>query len=300
MSLASGDLTTFENFSIWYPNISNISVPLIKQLISATSTIIFNKLNRARLFSQTFTRVFDGQGTYQIVLPDYPVTSISSVQMGAALIPAVPLPVPNQTFTPNANNTYYGYRVVPWSGNLPGDPAVLEFVNGVWWWGVQNIKITYNAGYLISSEAWTVPSSNQVTVLQPQGMWCKDSGVVYASTGVALLPVASAPSMGEYVPPSDSAPGLYTFSSADMGANVLISYSFVPVDLTEACNQFVAERYSYRMRIGEESKSLGGQETIKFMRGGLARSMFPDLPPEVEGMILPYVSVIPPVIGAPV
>jgi hypothetical protein len=130
----------------------------------------------------------------------------------------------------------------------------------------------------------------QVTVAQEQGIWCKDNGVMYAD-GTALMPVASITAAGQYIPPVDSAPGVYTFGVADADASVLISYSFIPADLEEACNQMVAERFSYRSRVGDISKSLGGQETVRFMRGGL--------PPEVHAMIAPYVNVVYPAIGAP-
>jgi len=49
-----------------------------------------------------------------------------------------------------------------------------------------------------------------------------DQGVVYATTGLPMKAVASSPSLGQYT----VAAGVYTFSSADAGAAVLISYSY--------------------------------------------------------------------------
>src|SRR5271168_2954162 len=49
-----------------------------------------------------------------------------------------------------------------------------------------------------------------------------DQGVVYAATGLPMKAVASSPSVGQYT----VAAGVYTFSSADAGAAVLISYSY--------------------------------------------------------------------------
>lgn len=304
MTLAAGDLTTPLRASTWMAAAPTLPSAVLTQLIGSMTALIYNKLNRARLYSQTFTRIFDGLGTYQIVLPDWPVTSISSIQMGAQLLNDVPLPSPTTGVIPGTNPGY-GYRFVPWAGNLPGDPVVLEFVNGNFCIGQQNIKVTYTAGYLISGEAWTVPATApyQVTVLQPQGIWCRDNGVVNATTGATLTPVVTSPASGQYIPPPDSNPGLYTFNSADAiaGLNVLISYSFIPADLEEACIQMIAERYAYRTRVGEISKTLGGQESVRYLRGGMGRGqMFPDLPPEVEALITPYVSTIPPAIGAPV
>lgn len=298
MTLAAGDLTTFARAETWIEGTTANSQPILQQLISSMSTMIKSELNRAELYSHNFTRTFDGQGTNQIVLPDYPVTGVTTVQVGAAVIPAAPLPsLPG--VSPVVTFGGYGYRIVTTNLALPGQPSVLEFVNGVWWPGVQNVQVTYTAGYLVSKEAWTVPGTPyQVTVMQPSGIWCRDNGVVYAATGVALVPVLgpALPTVGQYIAPLDAAPGLYTFSAADANANLLISYSFVPADLEEACIQMVAERWSYRNRVGVISKSLGGQETMRYLRGGRGSL----LPPEVEALIMPYVSVVPPAIGAPV
>ena len=49
-----------------------------------------------------------------------------------------------------------------------------------------------------------------------------DQGVVYASTGLPLRAVSAAPAAGQY----SVAGGVYTFSSADAGTAVLVSYSY--------------------------------------------------------------------------
>ena len=300
MSLSSGDLTTPARVGIWIPNLQANS-PTIQMLITAMSNLILSKLNRARLFSQSFTRTFDGVGNYQLVLPDYPVTGVTKIQMGSQIIQPYVLPTPTTGVIPN-NSFGYGYRLVTWNGDLPGDPSILEFVNGFWYYGAQNIQVTYTAGYLISNEAQTIPTVTPfaITVDQPKGIWCRDNGVTFAD-GTALIAVSGTPLTGQYNPPTDTTIGTYTFSAADTGKAVLISYSFVPADLELACIQMIAESNSYRNRIGEIEKSLGGQETIRYMRGGGGgRQMFPELPPEVEAMIWPYVSVIHPALGAPV
>jgi hypothetical protein len=301
MSLLGGDLTTPQRVATWVANPPTLPSPLISQLVTSMTALIYNKLNRSRIYSQTFTRTFDGLGNMQLVLPDYPVTSISAVQQGQALIPPSVLSTPNSP-QPSGTNPGYGYRFVPWSGSLPGDAAVIEFVGGYFYTRPQNVKVTYQAGYLIANEAAVVPATPfEVTVQQPLGLWSRDNGVTYAN-GTPLTPVAAITAAGQYIPPTDATPGIYTFGLADQNADVLISYSFIPADLEEACIQMVAERYSYRTRIGELSKSLGGQETVRFMRGGTGRpwSGTTSLPPEVMDLIWPYVSVIPPAIGAPV
>ena len=231
MTLLSGDLTTPQRVANWLPNPPTLPLTILSQLITFMTGMLYNKISRARTYSQTFTRTLDGVGNYQILLPDYPVTSITSIQMGAALIQPSPLSNPANQVPPYPA-LGYGYRWIPWSGNLPGEPAVLEFVNGYWWQGIQNIKVTYTAGYLIQNEPCIVPGTPfKLTVLQPQGVWCRDNGVVYAATGVALVPVTTITAAGQYIPPTDALPGIYTFGTADTAAAVLISYSFVPSDL---------------------------------------------------------------------
>ncbi len=53
-------------------------------------------------------------------------------------------------------------------------------------------------------------------------MFVADQGVVYAATGLPLKAVASSPAVGQY----SVAAGVYTFSSADAGAAVLVSYTY--------------------------------------------------------------------------
>jgi|SRR5579863_8827289 len=305
MTLLSGDLTTPARVALWLPNVPSPTPPVIPMLISAQTNLIYSKLNRARLYSQQFVRTLDGVGNYQLVLPDYPVTAVSAVQVGPVAIN--PYPLPNPTTGLPISTFGYGWRCVLWAGDLPSQNAVLEFVNGTFWQGAQNVQVTYQAGYVEQNEPWTLPATGgfssgvaTITVLQPQGIWCRDNGVTYAATGVALTPVTAITAAGQYIPPTDTTLGAYTFGVADANTAVLISYSFVPSDLELACIQMVAESYSYRNRIGELDKVLGGQETVRFMRGGNPRQMFSDIPPEVEALIWPYVSVVPPAIGAPI
>jgi hypothetical protein len=303
MSLLGGDLTTPQRVATWMANAPSIPSPIISQLIGSMTNLIYSKLNRARLYSQTFTRTFDGVGTAQIMLPDYPVTSIQAVQQGSALIPPSVLPNANGTYNAGVNPGY-GYRFIPWSGNLPGDTAMVELNGGFFWPAPQNVQITYTAGYLIQNEQQSVPTTGPytITVNQFQGIWCRDNGVTYAATGAALTPVTTITAAGQYIVGPDSTPGLYTFSVADEGQALLISYSFIPADLEEAVNQMVVERYAYRTRVGEISKSLGGQETVRFARGSMGPpwGKTSSLPPEVMDLINPYISVLPPTIGAPV
>src|SRR6266446_982229 len=193
MTLLAGDLTTLARVKDWLPAAGSGSDPILTQLISRCTALIYNHLNRSRLYSQPFVRYFNGVGTNSIVLPDWPVTQIAEIQVGSVLVPQSALPVPNQSQLPSLSPGY-GFRFAPWAGNLPGDPAVVELVNGWFWPGNQNVKVAYTAGYAERDEPGTIPVSPgpyTITVLQPQGIWCRDNGVVYASSGIALIPVTT-------------------------------------------------------------------------------------------------------------
>ena len=72
-------------------------------------------------------------------------------------------------------------------------------------------------------ETDTVPSSSPYTYTTAHTPFVADQGVVYASSALPLKQVASSPSTGQY---SVSSGGVYTFSSGDAGAAVLISYTY--------------------------------------------------------------------------
>src|SRR5208282_1058042 len=57
-----------------------------------------------------------------------------------------------------------------------------------------------------------------------------DQGVVYASSSLPLKQVASSPTLGQY----SVSGGVYTFSSADAGASVLISYTYTAATTGES------------------------------------------------------------------
>jgi hypothetical protein len=72
-------------------------------------------------------------------------------------------------------------------------------------------------------EATAVPSSSPYTYATiNHSTFVADQGVVYASSALPLKAVVSSPSLGQY----SVSGGTYTFSSADAGAAVLISYTY--------------------------------------------------------------------------
>jgi hypothetical protein len=73
------------------------------------------------------------------------------------------------------------------------------------------------------NEAGAVPASSPYSYSSANAAsFDADLGVVYASSGLALTKVASAPAIGQY----SVTAGVYSFNSADAGRALLLSYSY--------------------------------------------------------------------------
>lgn len=296
MSLATGDLTTYANAQAYVAGFNGLSAtnPLITGLVTRISRMIQTKLNRSLLIPQAKVQQFNGTGTNSLVLPDWPVigATLTSLTIGGAVINIAPQPN-----DPATVSVPWGYRFQPQSGLPPGSPAVVELVGGAYYYpGNQNVVVSYNAGYQITGEVVPTTGGATYTPVTPYGIWATDQGVEYVANGTALVPIASGmPTAGQYIPPSPEAASpvlLYTFNAADVAAGLQISYGFIPADLEQICLELIAERASYRSRVGVRSQSLAGQETMSYDMAGL--------PPYAVAMLAPYVSVIPPAMGASV
>ncbi|HEX3747598.1 MAG TPA: phage head-tail connector protein [Bryobacteraceae bacterium] len=271
---ASNQLTTLANVKAWAGVTTSSDDTLLNRLIASASRFILSYLQRPTLFEYVFTDVYDGVGQRQQILRHWPVLSIATLLIGNQTIPAAPSPF-----------TGYGcgYVLDPWDGFPPGRPQALSLRGHEFWRGYSNVEVTYTAGFVVQNEAQTVPTTPyQVTVNAPNGNWAVDQGVTYAN-GTPLTPVASAPSVGQYIAPT-STNAFYQFAAADANASVLISYSYIPADIEQACIEMVSERYKYKDRIGQVSKSLGGQETVSFSQK--------NMPDFITTLLQPYRRVI--------
>ncbi len=80
-------------------------------------------------------------------------------------------------------------------------------------------------------ETTTVPSASPYPYSTTyHATFIADQGVVYASSSLPLKQVASSPTLGQY----SVSGGVYTFSSADAGASVLISYTYTAATIGES------------------------------------------------------------------
>jgi hypothetical protein len=260
--MAASDLTTLAAVKAWLSITNTNSDALLIPLITAASRLLYGYMGRGAILPQQWTERSDGIGYPQnrIYLRQYPVTSIASLVINNVAIPASPAPAAGSTASAS------GFLLQPWDGTPPGGIQALDLFAHSIPRGRQNIVVTYVAGYQAVGEAQVVPvNPGPYTIVaasilaQPYGAFTSDQGVAYAN-GTALTKVIGVPTIGQYA----FASGTYTFAAADQGAAILVSYGFIPQDLAQACIELVAERYKYKDRIGEKSKSLGGQESVSF------------------------------------
>lgn len=281
--MAAYDLTTLAAVKAWLGIDASVTASdtLLAALISAASRWTLSYLSRGNILQASYADYYDGSGYGQnrVLLRRWPVLSISLVMVGAVAVPAGTRPTPtNQT-------AVSGYLLEPWSGIPPGRMQALDFFGYCVPSGRQNVQVSYSAGYAVLAETAAVPPSPgpyTVTAAQLYGAWAQDGGVTYAD-GAALVKVSAAPAAGEYS--VDAETGKYTFAAADAGAAVLLTYSYVPSDLAQACMELVSERFKYRSRIGEASKTLGGQETVTYSQK--------DMTEAISQMLQNYKQVVP-------
>jgi hypothetical protein len=270
------DLVSLNDLTSWLDISGTNDDALLGTLITQISRAILNVIDRPAILPQAYTETYDGRDDVSIMLRQWPVTGISSCVVDGVVIPPSPpllANAPAQT----------GYVLDSTSIAPPGVMQRLSLRGYLFTCGLQNVTVSYSAGYQITSESAVVPSTTPYTVLAmgPYGDWASDVSVTY-SNGVPLAAVTGTPTAGQY----SVADGVYNFAPADAGAPVLLTYGYVPTDLASCCIDWAAERYAYRSRIGQHSKSLGGQETMAYI--------VKDIPDFVRTALAPYRRVIMP------
>lgn len=247
---------------------------LLTLLINQISGAILSNIQRPNLFKSSYVETRDGVGNNVMTLRNYPVLAVSSVTVAATgrgynanwgyqqSMNGSTQIIPQSTQFGNS-----GYSFATWDGTTAGNPAQVTLNGYTFWRGRNNVQIVYTAGYSVTGEGYTVTSStssgiSKYTALQPYGTWGQDDGVFYSSgSSLTALSSGNSPSSaGQYLVTG----GEYQFYVADAGQALSINYSYIPTDLEQACIQWVAERYAYRSRIGQKSKTVGGQETSAY------------------------------------
>ncbi len=277
--MAASDLAALADVKSWLSGSSGIGASddaLLARLITDVSGAIAAYLGRPSLIPHAFAERLDGDGKTRLYLRHYPVLAITSLVIGHQAIAPVA--------TPAAGDASYanGYLLEPWDGLPPGRLQALDVFGTCFDKGRQNVAVSYRAGYAAIGEAATVPAAPGpyiVAAAMPLGPWASDNGVAYAD-GDALSAVSGNPAAGQYA----VAGGIYSFAAADAGANIVLSYGFIPAAVNNACIEWVAERYRYRTRIGQSAQTVQGQQTASYS--------LKDMPDFVRASLDPYRSVI--------
>lgn len=221
---------------------------MLAELIPRASKAVINFCNRP------FDRVthtldkLNGSGSNTQRLPDYPVISVSAVQLWNNVVPA------------SADGLAYGYQY---------DDKYLYLFGDVFPQGLRNVLVSYISGFT-GSETDFIPATPGPYTVTPVdlGYANTDRGVVYTATGVALTLVGSAPSVGQY----SFSEGVYTFAAADQGVQVTMSFDYVPGDVEQACIELIGTVLQQRTSLGITSKSLR-DESISFEKKGMPQSV---------------------------
>ena len=265
------DLVTLAQVQAYVGGAAGVPQAKLGQLITAVSMAILAATNRSSILPKTYTETRDGSPR-GIMLRNWPVISVASVTVSSCGFGA------GTTFSPSVNGSP-GYLIDTPDDPPAGSPQMLTAPFGGIPRGDANVAITYTAGYQITGEPQTAGTS--VAVAGPFGAWGSDQGVSYAAGGPLTAVAAGKETLGAY----SVSGGTYTFSAADAGIPVLISYGFIPADLANAALEWIADRLAYQDRIGVQSKSLGGQETVSYRIGAT-----PDF---VKGMVANYSNPVP-------
>lgn len=256
MSTALASLT---DVKAWLNVATSTDDALLTRLIAQASRAIYGYLSRDTLFLQSYTDAYDGVNNVRQYLNIWPALSVSSVNVsGVSILTAPAQPAIGA-----------GYRAEAYNGIPPGSPQAVDLYGYTFQKGRQNVYIAYTAGYAITDEAHTIPATSTYTFTanQTYGPWGQDDGV-QSVAGVTYTAVTSNPAAGQYS--VNSTTGVYTFNAANASTPMLISYSYIPADINQACIEWVAERYRYKERVGQRSKSLGGQETASYDLGAMS------------------------------
>lgn len=268
--MALGDLVRLQAVKDWL-NIKDTSSDVVLTVwITGASRAVLNMLQRGSTMGfHTLTEIRDGTGGIALMLNEWPVLTVLSLSVGGS--------VQNiQTDKPYGS----GFFWEQWGGSDSQGRQQLWCGGVRFYRNPQSITVTYNAGYQITGETYTIPApSGGLPAVQTARPWFSDQGVITAA-GVVFTVVTGTPAQGQY---SVDENGIYTFSLADAGTIIGITYSYTPEDLRQGVIDLVGWHFRNRDRIGMVSRSMGGQETTMFSQKCLGETSL--------SMLQPYKSV---------
>lgn len=242
-----GDLTTLDRYKTWAGISGSASDSLLERLISSASTFIVSWLNKP-VHIKSYVEKRNGNGSSTLVLRNWPVKEVSAVTINGQSIP-------------ESNGSTHGFLHDGYNVYLVGGFYAFDK-------GIQNISVTYDAGFYLEDTV-KVPEEvtpAQVVVSGLSGVWVDDFSVVNSS-GVALTKVTASPATAlQY---SVNEKGVYLFHDSMVGQNVTITYGNAPNDVEQACMELVLSRSKEKDRIGISSKSVAN-ESISYSQKDLS------------------------------
>lgn len=264
-------LTTLPNLKAWLKidpaNTEND--PFLTRLIRAASAFCLSYMQRTAIGLTQYDETYDGYGSEFMLLRQYPATSILSLSFaGSPVTPAV---------GDGVTSAYINGYVLESAAEKSAQQR-LSLYGKRYPKGRALVKVSYKAGFLTSDDNTIPGAPYQLTT---DNTWLADEGVI-GPGAVIWAAVASNPGPTQY---SVDKTGLYTFNAADEDADITINYSYVPPDIEQAVWEMAGERYNYQDRIGVNSKTLGGQETVSFSTK--------DMSDYIETLLNPYIRVTP-------
>lgn len=124
--MAATDLTTLAKVKTQFEIRNSTDDELLGRLITAASAFIGNYTGRGNLVSSAATEYYDGTGTAVLMLRRYPITAVASLKVEGLTVPAA--------------------GAYPASGFV-FDSQTLALRGYAFPKGVQNVEVTYTAGY---------------------------------------------------------------------------------------------------------------------------------------------------------
>lgn len=260
-------LTSLSAVKVWLGIEGDEADDLLRHLIEGASQFVLNYIGRETFTARVYTDRFLGNGKGSAVLKNWPVISITSVFVAGATI--------------NASN--FGSYGLPSSGYSLGEvlegPGSLDLVGYMFYSGAP-AEVVYTAGYQTSQSFTTTETDSTVDPIFTtlRGQWIANVRVLSGDT--VLTEVVGTPSTGEYAVNED---GVYTF--ADAAIPVTITYNYAPMDISMATMELVGEAYRRKERIGQISKTMGGQQTAAYSQK--------DMNDTIRSALNPYRRVVP-------
>lgn len=259
-------LTTLSQVKDYLDITDENSDSVLTRLIVAASQFVITWIGRDSFGVRSYTQNFRGNGKTSAMLLNWPVRSISSVGIAGSVVGASVLG--------NYGNPASGYVV----SDVRFGQQQLDLYGYNFWQGAPS-QVIYTAGFQ-TSQTVTIPASPFQVTPTGGGQWIADIGVTI--DGVVAVKVDENPTAGEYAVDEW---GTYTFAGDATDAEAVITYDYVPFDVSFAVTELIGEWYKRKDRIGILSKTLGGQETVTFSQKDMSDS--------IRCVLQPYANVVP-------